>query len=380
MSQSFKHSGQITPDKMNWHLKKILLKASNLNKGCLQDGYTRLPRKIIFEPTSSCNLNCLMCDRIHDIKPELTTSEIKRITNKLPSSIKEVYISGGEPFLRNDIREICNAFHRRNISVSIQTNGTFPEKAKGIAKLKNTEILLSLDGPSDIHDKMRGMPGVSEKTMEIMDFLKKNNKRCVITTVVSDENLSYLSGFPEQLFHNGLKPDLIIVEVIRRFSYGVISKAVKETGLSKKDIGVNTKKSIKPNYSLEEFETGVSMLKRTLDKYKFNYTFYPIDMISNMENIYNRNFRPNNRIYCTHFDVARIESNGELVPCFVFRKGFGNLLEDDFSNIWNCDEFKAFRKTMLDNNLTSACETCFRAVRVSAIERLFDKAISAIRR
>jgi MoaA/NifB/PqqE/SkfB family radical SAM enzyme len=344
-----------------------------IGRGCSSDGHARLPRKLVFEPTGSCNLECKMCDRSRNAVPELTLPEIRRLVRGLPSSVKEAYISGGEPFLRSDLMEICREFNDRKISVSVQTNGTFPEKAIEIAGLEATNVLMSLDGPAGIHDEMRGLQGSYESTMEIMRFLKNGGKGCVITTVISDDNLSSLPGFPKHLVNQGMKPDLMIVEVMRRFSEDVVSRAANESGVARESIKVSPGKGVRPAYSPEQFRESVSRLKKELDRCRFNYTFYPIDLISRTDDVYNRGSRAGGRLYCSHFNVARIESNGDLVPCFVFRKGFGNLLKDRFQDAWNCRGFMEFRRRMLASNLTSACETCFRAVRVPGAARLIRR-------
>ena len=89
---------------------------------------------LTFFVTGLCNLRCKMCFYLDNIekarkKDELTLDEIRKISEKLKPFIW-LLISGGEPFLRDDIFDICKTFYQNNNvkNITIPTNGLETEK------------------------------------------------------------------------------------------------------------------------------------------------------------------------------------------------------------------------------------------------------------
>ncbi len=134
--------------------------------------FSSFPPYVVFFVTSRCNSRCKMCFYWKQIeesvqKKELTLEEIKKISKAMPE-FYSLAISGGEPFLRNDLAEICKTFAKNNrIShLSIPTNGLLTESiisqsediCKNSPKTK-IEIEFSIDGPAKIHDEIRGVKG-----------------------------------------------------------------------------------------------------------------------------------------------------------------------------------------------------------------------------
>ena len=119
---------------------------------------------IIYTPTYRCNYKCYHCnlENLAANQIELNASEIYKIfrdsktLNKLP-----IDISGGEPFLKEDIIEIITNLIKLGHSVGINTNGSFPEKIRKLIKeVENTDLMsfgVSIDGFENIHDKIRGI-------------------------------------------------------------------------------------------------------------------------------------------------------------------------------------------------------------------------------
>jgi radical SAM protein with 4Fe4S-binding SPASM domain len=112
---------------------------------------------------------------------EMSLAEIEQLSSSL-GSLLWLAFSGGEPFLREDLTEISRVFYKRNRPsiILIPTNGLLPE----LIRAKTAEILeqcrkstvvvkLSLDGPEEVHDRLRGVPGAYRKTMETYRLLRR---------------------------------------------------------------------------------------------------------------------------------------------------------------------------------------------------------------
>ncbi len=121
--------------------------------------------------TNRCNARCRMCFYWKNIeesrtREELSLEEISRIADHF-KGLYSLVISGGEPFLRDDLDDIVSEFHARTPvkQVSIPTNlfcSDGPEKIKEMA-LKHPDIVLrilvSIDGIGEDHDMIRGHKG-----------------------------------------------------------------------------------------------------------------------------------------------------------------------------------------------------------------------------
>jgi len=95
---------------------------------------------------------------------ELSLSEIEKISFSL-TKVYTLLISGGEPFLRTDLPEICKIFYKQNKTktIYIPTNGILKERILSISediakKCKDCQIIIgvSLDGLREQNDSIRG--------------------------------------------------------------------------------------------------------------------------------------------------------------------------------------------------------------------------------
>lgn len=136
--------------------------------------------------TNRCNYTCSHCflgDETMKNQNILSVEEIKKIGLSLKGRIGGISLTGGEPFLRNDIVEICNVFQLLSgvKSFSINTNGFNPSLiAKQIKKILQNDtkkqkytVIVSLDGLQEIHDKLRMKEGAFQNAVETIESIKR---------------------------------------------------------------------------------------------------------------------------------------------------------------------------------------------------------------
>lgn len=140
-------------------------------------------RNLMTKPTSAfvavtlcCNSRCVMCDIWRNKKREFLDLEICK---KLSSSLENIDITGGEPFLHPDLPEIVKTLREAcpRARLLITTNGLLPEKINKVTQEmlcwdKNLVFRVSLDGWGRTHDKVRGIPGAFQKAIESIKILK----------------------------------------------------------------------------------------------------------------------------------------------------------------------------------------------------------------
>jgi len=141
----------------------------------------KFPTSASIAITYQCNSKCVMCD-IWKKKREKESSP--DVYKRLPNSLREIDITGGEPFLRDDLPKIVKALRETcpKARILIITNGFLSGKIKIITpKLlktdKNLAFRVSLDGWGKTHDEIRRFPGGFKKARDSIKILRKNKVR-----------------------------------------------------------------------------------------------------------------------------------------------------------------------------------------------------------
>jgi MoaA/NifB/PqqE/SkfB family radical SAM enzyme len=145
------------------------------------------PIHLIWFLTAKCNLKCLHCfyhDQISFEKNELSFDEIRK-TIELLSPMLSLSLTGGEPFLRDDLSAIVKILCEKNITDNLLlfTNGYNTEnilcKVKDIlSTCKTTKIYIgvSIDAYEAEHDKYRNKEGSYKRAVHTISELKKLQK------------------------------------------------------------------------------------------------------------------------------------------------------------------------------------------------------------
>ncbi|MBF0262425.1 MAG: radical SAM protein [Magnetococcales bacterium] len=137
------------------------------------------PYKLTFSVTNRCNARCRHCHIWHKPEPShpLTPDEIDRLFTRYPHW-SWIDLTGGEPLLRPDLLEIVAIILRRVprlYHLHLPTNAVSPaltiQRIGQILALNppRLTVTLSLDGPPDRHDALRGVPGNWEGVMTLFD-------------------------------------------------------------------------------------------------------------------------------------------------------------------------------------------------------------------
>ena len=155
--------------------------------------------------TKRCNLKCKMCDiRKHPTRPEeeVSLEEIIKIVEDVASwGVRDIVLSGGEPFIRNDFFEILDYASRKiDHTVYVNTNLTLIDEntAARLVELPHHKFYLetSLDGSTaETHDSIRGVKGCFDRIINNIKLIRKISKdrktdvRIGVTYVLMKENL-----------------------------------------------------------------------------------------------------------------------------------------------------------------------------------------------
>ena len=140
------------------------------------------PTRLVFDVTRRCNLRCSMCKTWeHPGTGALSAAEIEDVLAQM-TRLTWLDITGGEPFVRADIERVLRsaATIPRGLTVlHYQTNGWMPQRIEEItAAVRSARddveliVTVSIDGPPDVHDVVRGREGSAERALETLTRLE----------------------------------------------------------------------------------------------------------------------------------------------------------------------------------------------------------------
>lgn len=147
--------------------------------------------------TKSCNLNCSFCLKGNmDYTNEMNLEQWKAIVDiiqRYNEKKKNIYITGGEPFLLSWFKEFYCYLYQKGMTINLFTNGTLisEDYIEFLKKYPPRTLLLSVDGSkAKIHDHQRGINGAFDKVIEATKRILDTIETVVIwQTVVNRENL-----------------------------------------------------------------------------------------------------------------------------------------------------------------------------------------------
>jgi len=156
-----------------------------------------LIKDVVLAVTYQCSSRCQFCNIWK--KKETYSSQMIDYQN-LPHNLRNVNITGGEPFMREDLSEVIRTVKQRcpKAKIIISTNGFSPalikKQVQKIIKFKrNIGLAVSLDGFGKNHEDLRKSPGSFCMVLETIRLLKELGiKDLKIAFTLGDHNISQL--------------------------------------------------------------------------------------------------------------------------------------------------------------------------------------------
>lgn len=277
-----------------------------------------LPIDCVLAVTYRCNSRCTMCD-IWKLKEtrELGLEYYK----KLPPSLRDINVSGGEPFLRQDIVDLVKILHETcpKARIVISTNGyltdLIKDKMRQILKFApNTGVGVSIDGIGEMHDKIRGIPGgfnFSIKTVKTLrEELEMNNLRLAFT--ISEQNVEHLGKVYDLSRELGAEFTLALAQSSEFFFGGKQVEEAPDDKVLKEQFGYLIRKELtswKPKRWVRAY-----FAKSLFDFVKTGKQALPSKAGK---------------------DFFFLDPFGNVYPSVVHNSVMGNLEQNNFSEIWN---------------------------------------------
>jgi len=300
---------------------------------------------ISIDITCKCNLKCKMCN-LWEINKEGPSFDLilKTLKDAFDLGARSFSPCGCECFTRPDyidILEYAEAIGYNHIE--IVSNGVLinDEKISRLKNLKTLNINISIDGPQEIHDSLRGN-GVYEKVIRNIHKLKANNISFSFSSIIMKKTLFTLKH---------------IIDLASEFE-------IKSVAMQPFQINYTR------NTDVSEFifeSKDKNLLSETLNEIlnysnKKNITIYNKSQFKDIPSFLCEGKFPRPITGCQMpSKFIWINLNGNIYPCFFLsniRPLMGNLYENDLKEIWQSDIHKAYQEYALEKKCSGCLASC----------------------
>jgi MoaA/NifB/PqqE/SkfB family radical SAM enzyme len=334
------------------------------------------PEWLVLGVNNACNLSCRMCDvglgrddtnfgrNLTGSRPlDMPWDLYERIVSEAAASRPRPGIGFAftEPLLWRPLVDAVALARSRGVATAVTTNGwRLPELAAPLAAAGLDDLFLSLDGPPDAHDAIRGREGSFERAVRGLDALLSRSPRPAVSVfcVVTPWNTSRLAEFV------GLFSELPLAGI--GFLHANFTTAAMAAAHNAVHGGTYpaTESNLGPldpaAYDLPALAAAVVRVRAL--RPPFRVTFSPeIDGLDALRRFY---LEPGTFWGRLCNDAARalmVKSDGRVIPAHgrCYDVTVGNLREDSLADVWNSPGIADFRRTLVrEGGLLPACARC----------------------
>lgn len=278
--------------------------------------------------TYRCNFKCVMCN-IWKYPTSEQEEFSPRILEKLPK-LSFCNITGGEPYIREDIEDIIKIVKKKAKRVVISTNGYFTEKIIDVAKRnKDVGVRISIEGLPAANDELRGMKDGFDHALRTLLRLNKLGFRDI--------------GFGITISDRNAKDMLELYQLAKMMNLEFATAVVHNSYYFHKHDNKITKKA----EMIEYFNKLIYELleaKRPKNWFRAYFNYGLINYIKG-----NKRLLPCRAGYNMFF----LDPWGEVRPCNgmecdTLENSMGNLKEKSFNEIWNSEKAKRIRGKVMN--------------------------------
>jgi radical SAM protein with 4Fe4S-binding SPASM domain len=298
-----------------------------------------IPLVISWNLTRKCNLKCSHCyinASPTELKDELNTEESKQLIDQIAQVSRPLLIlSGGEPFLRNDVYELIRYGTQKGLRMGLGSNGGLID-AKVARDLKEAgvkTVSISLDStvPAQ-HDAFRGVPGSWNKAVDAIKALRENDILVQVNTTLTQDN------------YNQIDDIMSLTEQIGVENFHLFF--LVPTGRGKKLADI----------SPQMYEDMITNTFAKTAKHKLNVRPSCAPQFMRIAQGMGLDMRQWIRGCIAGMYYCRVYPNGDITPCPYLPVKLGNIRETSFKEIWfNSPIFKTLRDP---NSLKGKCGAC----------------------
>lgn len=271
--------------------------------------------------TYRCNARCTMCNRYK--APSRPDEELSIETIKKLPRMYFTNITGGEPFIRQDLKEIVRELYKKSDRIVISTNGFFTDRIIDLCKeFPNIGIRISIEGLEQTNNEIRGLPdGFNRGYTTLQKLVEMGMKDVGFGMTVQDKNAPDLVPLYKKSEELGME---FATASLHNSFYFVESKNI-----------IKDRMMVAQN-----FENLINELLNTNSPKKWFRAYFNHGLINYI-------FGQKRLLPCDMaFDTFFIDPYGDVMPCngTKDKEVMGNLNTQTWDELWNSQEAENVRK------------------------------------
>lgn len=299
-----KHDKGISPKKGNGKMAKT--------------GEKKLNGTVIV--TYRCNARCSMCNRYK--APSKPEEEISIETIRKLPKMYFTNITGGEPFIRTDLKDIVRELYKKSDRIVISTNGFFTDRIVDLCKeFPQIGIRISIEGLEQTNNEIRGLQDGYQRGYKTLKTLRKMGMKDVgFGMTVQDKNAPDL--VPLYKISDKMGMEFATASLHNSFYFVEAKNIIKDRPMVAKN-----------------FEALVNELLRSNSPKKWFRAYFNHGLINYI-------YGQKRLLPCDmSFDTFFIDPYGDVMPCngTKDKEVMGNLNNQTWDELWNSPEAEKVR-------------------------------------
>lgn len=271
--------------------------------------------------TYRCNARCNMCNRYK--APSKPEEEISIETIKKLPKMYFTNITGGEPFIREDLPDIVRELYKKSDRIVISTNGFFTDRIIKLAEeFPNVGIRISIEGLEETNNKIRGLEdGFNRGYSTLKKLVEMKHPDVGFGMTVQDANAKDLVALYEK--SNELGMEFATASLHNSFYFVEAKNIIKDRMMVAK-----------------EFEKLINRLLESNSPKKWFRAYFNHGLINYI-------FGQKRLLPCDmSFDTFFIDPYGDVMPCngTKDKEVMGNLNKQNWNELWNSEQAERVRK------------------------------------
>lgn len=275
--------------------------------------------------TYRCPMQCKMCNiwkNPTDIKKEIKPDDLRCLPK-----LKFINLTGGEPFIREDLEEIVRVCYTKSPRIVISTSGWYEDRVIALAKkFPNIGIRISIEGLSQKNDELRGREGGFDRGLRTLLRLKEMGLNDI--------------GFGCTISNNNSRDMLSLYQLSKSLGMEFATASFHNSYYFHKEDNVITNK----DEVCENFRTLIEWQLQEKHPKSWFRAYFNMGLINYIEG--NRRMLPCEAGTVNFF----IDPWGEVYPCNgmeekYWKDSMGNIHDcEDFLTLWNSPKAEQVRE------------------------------------
>lgn len=271
--------------------------------------------------TYRCNARCSMCNRYK--APSKAEEEISIDTIKKLPKMYFTNITGGEPFIREDLKEIVRELYKKSDRIVISTNGFFTDRIVDLCKeFPQIGIRISIEGLENTNNEIRGLKdGFNKGYTTLKTLVDMGMKDVGFGMTVQDKNAPDLVPLYELSDEMGM--EFATASLHNSFYFVEAKNIIKDRPMV-----------------AENFENLINELLASNSPKKWFRAYFNHGLINYI-------YGQKRLLPCDmSFDTFFIDPYGDVMPCngTKDKEVMGNLNEQNWDELWDSEQADRVRE------------------------------------